>query len=141
VQEVDAQLNRWIRADMAGLPDFERSAALLAVGDIFDLVDLSDAALFAVDVDAGRLAERLRREGRGCIQDSSPGGSSPQIRCPGNGVRLPSSAIRVLIPSLGGPGRYDRWVTERSCPGVPPSTRSGRPLLMGGLGRRANKLL
>ena len=46
--------------EFRGLDDGERAAALLAVGDAFEHADLTDRALFAVDVDAAKLARRLR---------------------------------------------------------------------------------
>ena len=46
--------------EFRGLDDGERAAALLAVHDAFTRVDLTDRALFAVDVDAAKLASRLR---------------------------------------------------------------------------------
>ncbi|MFG1603807.1 NACHT domain-containing protein [Actinoplanes sp. NPDC049265] len=45
-----------------GLPDNEIAAALNAVADTLDAADLSDAALFADDVDPALIAARLRRE-------------------------------------------------------------------------------
>ena len=46
--------------EFRGLDDGERAAALFAVRDAFDRADLTDRALFAVDVDAAKLASRLR---------------------------------------------------------------------------------
>ena len=46
--------------EFRGLDDGERAGALLAVGDGFKRADLTDRALFAVDVDAEKLASRLR---------------------------------------------------------------------------------
>jgi hypothetical protein len=46
--------------EFRGLDDGERAAALLAVGDAFERADLTDRALFAVDLDAAKLASRLR---------------------------------------------------------------------------------
>ena len=46
--------------EFRGLDDGERAAALLAVRDAFERADLTDRALFAVDVDAAKLASRLR---------------------------------------------------------------------------------
>jgi hypothetical protein len=46
--------------EFRGLDDGERAAALLAVRDAFERADLTDRALFAVDVDAVKLARRLR---------------------------------------------------------------------------------
>ena len=46
--------------EFRGLDDGDRVAALLAVGDAFERADLTDRALFAVDVDAAKLARRLR---------------------------------------------------------------------------------
>ena len=46
--------------EFRGLDDGDRTAALLAVGDAFNHADLTDRALFAVDVDAAKLARRLR---------------------------------------------------------------------------------
>ena len=46
--------------EFRGLDDGERAAALLAVHDAFERADLTDRALFAVDVDAAKLASRLR---------------------------------------------------------------------------------
>ncbi|GGS25949.1 ATP-binding protein [Actinokineospora fastidiosa] len=45
-----------------GLPENEREAALLAVSDALEDADLSDAALFAVDLDAGALARAVREQ-------------------------------------------------------------------------------
>ena len=42
--------------EFRGLDDGEREAALLAVRDAFERADLTDRALFAVDVDAAKLA-------------------------------------------------------------------------------------
>ena len=46
--------------EFRGLDDGDRAAALLAVSDAFERADLTDRALFAVDVDAAKLARRLR---------------------------------------------------------------------------------
>ena len=46
--------------EFRGLDDGERAAALLAVRDAFERADLTDRALFAVDVDPAKLARRLR---------------------------------------------------------------------------------
>ena len=46
--------------EFRGLDDGDRAAALLAVGDIFKRADLTDRMLFSVDVDAAKLASRLR---------------------------------------------------------------------------------
>jgi WD40 repeat protein len=48
--------------EFTGLDDNERKAALLAVGDTFESEGLTDRALFDVDVDAAKLARRLRDE-------------------------------------------------------------------------------
>ena len=46
--------------EFRGLDDGERAAALQAVHNAFERADLTDRALFAVDVDAAKLARRLR---------------------------------------------------------------------------------
>ena len=46
--------------EFRGLDDGDRTAALLAVHDAFERADLTDRALFAVDLDAAKLARRLR---------------------------------------------------------------------------------
>ena len=46
--------------EFRGLDDGDREAALLAVRDAFERADLTDRALFAVDLDAAKLASRLR---------------------------------------------------------------------------------
>ena len=46
--------------EFRGLDDGDREAALLAVRDAFERADLTDRALFAVDLDAAKLARRLR---------------------------------------------------------------------------------
>ncbi len=46
--------------EFRGLDDGDRAAALLAVRDAFERADLTDRALFAVDLDAAKLARRLR---------------------------------------------------------------------------------
>jgi hypothetical protein len=46
--------------EFQGLDDGDRAAALLAVRDAFERADLTDRALFAVDVDAAKLTRRLR---------------------------------------------------------------------------------
>ena len=48
--------------EFRGLDDGERTAALLAVRDAFKRADLTDRALFDVDVDAAKLARQLRAE-------------------------------------------------------------------------------
>jgi hypothetical protein len=46
--------------EFRGLDDGDRAAALLAVHDVFKHADLTDRTLFAVDLDAVKLARRLR---------------------------------------------------------------------------------
>jgi NACHT N-terminal Helical domain 1 len=46
--------------EFRGLDDGERAAALQAVRNTFERADLTDRALFAVDVDPAKLARRLR---------------------------------------------------------------------------------
>jgi hypothetical protein len=46
--------------EFRGLDDGDRAAALQAVHNAFERADLTDRALFAVDVDAAKLASRLR---------------------------------------------------------------------------------
>ena len=46
--------------EFRGLDDGDRAAALLAVRDAFKRADLTDRTLFAVDLDAAKLASRLR---------------------------------------------------------------------------------
>ena len=46
--------------EFRGLDDGDRAAALLAVHDAFKHADLTDRTLFAVDLDAAKLARRLR---------------------------------------------------------------------------------
>ena len=46
--------------EFRGLDDGDHAAALLAVRDAFKRADLTDRALFAVDLDAAKLARRLR---------------------------------------------------------------------------------
>ncbi|SHN39165.1 NACHT domain-containing protein [Cryptosporangium aurantiacum] len=48
------------RQELSGLDVGERNAALSAVAASFEATDLSDASLFAIDVDAMKLAQRLR---------------------------------------------------------------------------------
>jgi hypothetical protein len=48
------------RNEFQGLDDGERAAALFAVHKAFERADLTDQALFDVDVDAAKLARRLR---------------------------------------------------------------------------------
>ncbi|MCW2901796.1 MAG: repeat, subgroup [Streptosporangiaceae bacterium] len=62
VQAAEAELEQWVRVEMSGLDPGDRSAALMGVIEVFDRADLSDEALFALDFDAGRLADRLRTE-------------------------------------------------------------------------------
>jgi hypothetical protein len=59
VDEAAAELESF-SDEFRGLGDGDREAALLAVRGAFERADLTDRALFAVDVDAGRLARRLR---------------------------------------------------------------------------------
>jgi NACHT N-terminal Helical domain 1 len=61
--EAASELASFGRNEFRGLDDGERAAALLAVGDAFERADLTDRTLFAVDVDAAKLASR-RRAGR-----------------------------------------------------------------------------
>lgn len=49
------------RQEFAGLDEADRNAALAEVVKAFENADLSDDALFAVDVDAAKLARQLRR--------------------------------------------------------------------------------
>ena len=60
LNEVASELASLGRHEFRGLDDGDRAAALLAVRDAFDRADLTDRALFAVDVDAAKLASRLR---------------------------------------------------------------------------------
>ena len=60
LEEAASDLASFGRYEFRGLDDGERAAALLAVGDAFERADLTDRALFAVDVDAAKLASRLR---------------------------------------------------------------------------------
>ncbi|WP_433365616.1 NACHT domain-containing protein [Actinoplanes sp. CA-142083] len=60
VDEVAERLEPLITTRFAALPANEAVAALDAVADTFRRADLSDEALFAADVDPGRLAEHLR---------------------------------------------------------------------------------
>ena len=60
LDEAASELASFGRNEFRGLDDGERAAALLAVGDVFERTDLTDRALFAVDVDAAKLAGRLR---------------------------------------------------------------------------------
>ncbi len=88
--------------EFRGLDDGERVAALLAVSDAFEHADLTDRALFDVDVDAAKLARllragqprgedrrRARRGGRRVLR-RGPGPGLQAIRAcgrPGAGVR------------------------------------------------------
>jgi hypothetical protein len=60
LNEAASELASFGRNEFRGLDDGERAAALLAVGDAFERADLTDRALFAADVDAAKLASRLR---------------------------------------------------------------------------------
>jgi NACHT conflict system protein/NACHT domain-containing protein len=60
VDEVAERLKPLITTRFAALPPHEVVASLDAVTDTFRRADLSDEALFAVDVDPARLAARLR---------------------------------------------------------------------------------
>ncbi|MEV6600805.1 hypothetical protein AB0M36_28750 [Actinoplanes sp. NPDC051346] len=62
VDGVASELSLLAGHEFAGLEEGDRNAALLAVVMVFDKTDLSDEALFAVDVDAAKLAARLRAE-------------------------------------------------------------------------------
>jgi hypothetical protein len=55
-----AELASFGRYEFRGMDDGERAAALFAVHDAFKRADLTDRTLFAVDVDAAKLASRLR---------------------------------------------------------------------------------
>jgi hypothetical protein len=59
VREAASELTSFSH-EFRGLNDNDREAALLAVGDAFERADLTDRALFAVDLDATKLATRLR---------------------------------------------------------------------------------
>jgi hypothetical protein len=58
--QVAQRLEPLCEHEFRGVGDGDRSAALLAVVDMFVVADLSDDALFAADMDPGRLAKRLR---------------------------------------------------------------------------------
>ena len=60
VDEAASELALFERNEFRGLNDGDRAAALLAVRDAFERADLTDRALFDVDVDAAKLASRLR---------------------------------------------------------------------------------
>jgi uncharacterized protein YidB (DUF937 family) len=60
LDEAASELASFGRYEFRGLDDGDRAAALLAVRDAFENADLTDRALFAVDVDAAKLASRLR---------------------------------------------------------------------------------
>jgi len=60
LDEAAAELASLGRYEFRGLDDGDREAALLAVRDAFTRADLTDRTLFAVDVDAVKLASRLR---------------------------------------------------------------------------------
>ena len=55
-----SELASFGRNEFRGLNDGERAAALQAVHNVFNRADLTDRALFAVDLDAAKLARRLR---------------------------------------------------------------------------------
>jgi hypothetical protein len=60
LDEAASELASFGRYEFRGLDDGYRAAALLAVRDAFKRADLTDRTLFAVDVDAAKLASRLR---------------------------------------------------------------------------------
>ncbi|MEV4050314.1 NACHT domain-containing protein [Amycolatopsis sp. NPDC049688] len=60
VDVVSERLLLLCRQEVPDLDDGERSAALAEVADAFERADLADADLFEVDVDAAKLADRLR---------------------------------------------------------------------------------
>ena len=60
LDEAASELTSFGQYEFRGLDDGERVAALLAVRDAFERADLTDRTLFAVDVDAAKLASRLR---------------------------------------------------------------------------------
>ena len=60
LDEAASELALFGRYEFRGLDDGDRAAALLAVRDAFKRADLTDQTLFAVDVDAAKLASRLR---------------------------------------------------------------------------------
>ncbi|HET6709177.1 NACHT domain-containing protein [Amycolatopsis sp.] len=60
VDVVSERLLLVCRQEVPDLDDGERSAALAEVADAFERADLTDAGLFEVDVDAAKLARRLR---------------------------------------------------------------------------------
>ncbi|MFD2093126.1 NACHT N-terminal Helical domain 1-containing protein [Blastococcus deserti] len=59
VRSVDAELEPLVRSEMPRLAPNERAAALWAVVETFRRADLSDRALFDVDLDASKLTHRL----------------------------------------------------------------------------------
>jgi hypothetical protein len=60
VDVVSQRLELLCRQEIVGLTEGERLAALAEVASAFELADLTDADLFQVDVDASKLARRLR---------------------------------------------------------------------------------
>jgi uncharacterized protein YidB (DUF937 family) len=60
LDEAASELASFCRNEFRGLDDGDRVAALFAVRGAFERADLTDRALFAVDVDAAKLASRLR---------------------------------------------------------------------------------
>ncbi|HYQ68084.1 NACHT domain-containing protein [Actinophytocola sp.] len=63
-QQVAEQLASMLKRYFRDLPDGEAEAAISAVVDVLQDVDLSDKALLSVDVDAEILAKRVRRQCR-----------------------------------------------------------------------------
>ena len=60
-----AELASFGRYEFRGLDDGDRAAALQAVHNVFNCADLTDGGLFVVDLDAAKLARRLRAGQRG----------------------------------------------------------------------------
>ncbi len=60
LDEAVSDLKSFGRYEFRGLADGDRAAALFAVHNAFERADLTDRALFAVDLDAAKLASRLR---------------------------------------------------------------------------------
>ena len=62
LDEAKDELTALSRHELRGLDDGDRAAALLAVTGAFARADLTDRALFAIDVDAAKLAGQIRAQ-------------------------------------------------------------------------------
>lgn len=78
VDAVSERLEVYIKQEWQGLPESDRNAAILAVRDIFESFDLSDASFLAADADPVALARRLRVQG-GSRTVSNLGGRAGEL--------------------------------------------------------------